>query len=115
MPGAVSQDQLVRYYGAADILVLASSREGWANVLLESLACGTPVVATPVWGTPEIVAAKEAGYLTANRTSEAITASINNLLSDLPSRRDTRHYAEMFSWDDTTYGQRKIFESIQGY
>ena len=50
--GLVAQDDLAMYYNAADALVLASSREGWANVLLESVACGTPVVATAVWGTP---------------------------------------------------------------
>ena len=50
-------------YSAADALVLASSREGWPNVLLESLASGTPVIATRNWGTPEIVTAPEAGLL----------------------------------------------------
>src|SRR5205807_2176217 len=53
----VDQERLCRIYNAIDSLVLASSREGWANVLLESMACGTPVVASAVWGTPEIVAA----------------------------------------------------------
>ena len=43
-------------YSAADALVLASEREGWPNVLLESAACGTPVVAFNVGGVPEILA-----------------------------------------------------------
>ncbi|MDO8932730.1 MAG: glycosyltransferase, partial [Rhodocyclaceae bacterium] len=51
--GAMPQAKLRMLYSAADCLVLASSREGWANVLLEAMACGTPVVATNVWGTPE--------------------------------------------------------------
>jgi glycosyltransferase involved in cell wall biosynthesis len=46
--GLVPQAELRNYYGAADALILASSREGWANVLLEAMACGTPVVATRI-------------------------------------------------------------------
>ena len=44
--GQRPNDQLKTYHSAADVLLLASSREGWPNVLLESMACGTPVVAT---------------------------------------------------------------------
>ena len=54
--GAVPNERLAAWYGAADALILASSREGWANVLLEAMACGCPVVATRIWGTPEVVA-----------------------------------------------------------
>jgi teichuronic acid biosynthesis glycosyltransferase TuaC len=54
--GQQPADALKTWFSAADALVLASSREGWANVLLESMACGTPVVATAVNGTPEVVA-----------------------------------------------------------
>ncbi len=43
--GFLPNDQLFQWYSAADVLILASSREGWPNVLLESMACGTPVVA----------------------------------------------------------------------
>jgi glycosyltransferase involved in cell wall biosynthesis len=110
--GAVSQQELRTQYNAADAMVLASSREGWANVLLESMACGTPVVASRVYGTPEVVAAPEAGVLMNERTPQGVAEAVNRLRANYPDRGDTRRYAERFSWDDTTAGQLTIFKSI---
>ncbi len=110
--GAVPQSELPAYYSAADCLVLASSREGWANVLLESLACGTPVVATRLWGTPEVVASPVAGQLADARTVEALVAATRALLANYPARPAVRRYAEGFSWDETTRGQIALFQSI---
>ena len=110
--GAVPQAQLRAQYGAADALVLASSREGWANVLLESMACGTPVVASRVYGTPEVVASPEAGVLMAERTPRGVADAVNALRANYPERAATRRYAERFSWDDTTAGQLRLFEGI---
>jgi glycosyltransferase involved in cell wall biosynthesis len=109
--GEISHDKLSEYYGAVDALILASSREGWANVLLESMASGTPVVATNVWGTPEVVACEEAGVLV-DRNVESITQGIVSLLENYPDRNKTRAYAEQFSWDSTTKGQLALFEQI---
>jgi glycosyltransferase involved in cell wall biosynthesis len=61
--GSKPNEDLRYWFSAADISCLASSREGWANVLLESLACGTPVVATRVWGAPEVITSPELGVL----------------------------------------------------
>jgi len=108
--GRLSQEALRRHYQAADALILASSREGWANVLLESMACGTPVVATPVDGTPEVVAGREAGRLTADRSGGAIVSAVRDLFADRASRDATRRYAEQFGWDATSAGQLSIFE-----
>jgi len=108
--GPVPHKDLADFYGAADLSVLASSREGWANVLLESMACGTPVVATSVWGTPEVVAAPEAGLLATDRNAETLRFQIRKLLSALPDRGDTRIYAERFSWDDTISGVVDVFK-----
>jgi teichuronic acid biosynthesis glycosyltransferase TuaC len=110
--GAVDQDRLRLIYNAVDALVLASSREGWANVLLESMACGTPVVASAVWGTPEVVAAPEAGVLMVSLDTAGVVAGVNRLFSTLPQRADTRRYAEGFDWDTTTQGQLALFREI---
>lgn len=110
--GAVPQTELKRYFNAADAMVLASSREGWANVLLESMACGTPVVASNVWGTPEVVAAPEAGVLMEDRTPEKLAEAVIQLRKHYPDHAATRRYAERFSWDDTTAGQLELFSRI---
>jgi glycosyltransferase involved in cell wall biosynthesis len=103
---------LKKYYGAADALVLASSREGWANVLLESMACGTPVIASNVWGTPEVVASPDAGILMSERTPQGLVQAVHALRASYPQHEATRRYAEKFSWDDTTQGQIKLFQKI---
>ena len=110
--GAVSQEELRNYYGAGDALVLASSREGWANVLLESMACGTPVVATTAGGSPEVVAAPEAGGLIAERSPEAVAEGVQRLFAAYPDRGATRRYAEKFGWEETTRGQLRLFERV---
>ena len=110
--GSVPQADLAQYYGAADSLVLASSREGWANVLLESMACGTPVVASNVWGTPEVVGAPEAGVLMRERTARGVADAVDALRASYPEHAATRRYAENFSWDDTTQGQLDLFTRV---
>jgi glycosyltransferase involved in cell wall biosynthesis len=112
--GSINQNELVAYYNAADALILASSREGMANVLLESLACATPVVATRVGGNPEVVATAEAGRLTADRSAAAIGAAVNDLLANAPAREATRAYAETFAWTDVADLLQGLFESVAG-
>jgi glycosyltransferase involved in cell wall biosynthesis len=110
--GPVPQTELKTYYNAADALVLASSREGWANVLLEAMACGTPVVASNVWGTPEVVAAPEAGVLMPERTPEGLVQALGQLRANYPDHGATRRYAERFGWQPTTQGQIDLFQNI---
>ncbi len=110
--GAVGQDELAEIYTAVDIMVLASSREGWANVLLESMACGTPVVATDIWGTPEVVTERAAGVLVESRSGQGIAEGVSNLRAELPARDATRAYAERFSWDDTVDGITRLLGEL---
>lgn len=110
--GELNQAELTQVYNAADALVLASDREGMANVLLEAMACGCPVVATAIWGTPEIVDRPEAGRLVHARTPPAITAAVRELFAAPPSRAATRAHAERFGWNETTRGQEDLFRRI---
>ena len=109
--GAVANDQLARWYSASDALVLASSREGWANVLLEAMACGTPVVATDIWGTPEVVSTS-VGVLVKERTGAAIAASVRQLLEAPPARTVLRSYAEGYGWEQTSRSQVDLFNRL---
>lgn len=110
--GAVPHAKLQELYVAADALILASSREGWPNVLLEAMACGTPVVATAIWGNPEVVSCREAGVLMKNRTVEACAEAVEELLEAPSDRAATRAYAEQFSWHETSAGQYALFRKI---
>ena len=110
--GRVEQDQLARCYSAADILVLPSSREGWPNVLLESMACGTPVVATRVGGIPEIVTSDDAGRLLPERTAACVVAAVSDLWQHLPNRNAVRSTAQSCGWQGTTDAQIALFNKI---
>jgi glycosyltransferase involved in cell wall biosynthesis len=112
LAGAVAHAELPRLYGAADASVLSSSREGWANVLLESMACGTPVVASPIWGNPEAVRDPAAGVITRENSAGGIAESVRRLFAALPASAATREYAEGFSWDETTEGQLALFRRV---
>lgn len=110
--GGLHQYRLPEIYNAIDALVLASSREGWANVLLEAMACGTPVVASAVWGTPEVVSAPPAGVLMKTLDAEGVAEGVRDLFGKYPDRAATRRYAEGFTWDRTTQGQLALFRQI---
>jgi glycosyltransferase involved in cell wall biosynthesis len=106
------QTNLRLVYNAVDALVLASSAEGWANVLLEAMACGTPVVASTIPGTIEVVTRPEAGRLMGSYDARSLANAAEQLLATPPERDATRRYAQAFSWDSTTAGQLKLFQDL---
>lgn len=95
--GAWPHSELPDLLGAADLLVHASEREGLANVWIEALACGTPVIAANVGGAPEAIDRPEAGRLVP-RSAEAIAAAVRELLAHPPDPGAVRRAAERFSW-----------------
>jgi glycosyltransferase involved in cell wall biosynthesis len=109
--GNQSQTALARYYLAADATVLASKSEGMPNVLLESLACGTPVIATAVGGSAEVVSAAVAGELITERSGAAIAEAWGRLQPRI-DRQAVRRHAEQFGWAPTVTGLIQLFEQV---
>ena len=99
--GRVSPTELRCWYQASDALVLMSRREGMPNVVLESLASGTPVIAADVGGIGEVVVNGETGILLRDRTTAALVGAWRTLDDQPPSTEQIRRSAEQLSWDDT--------------
>jgi len=107
--GAIPHEELHLWYSAADLFCLASSREGWPNVVMESLACGTPVVATSVWGTPEIIQSDRVGILT-KRSPREIAANISLALSKSWQADELVEYTSEHTWERVA---RSVFHEFK--
>lgn len=110
--GAVKHDGLCEYYNAADVMMLASSREGMPNVVLEALACGTPVVATPVGGTPELISVPECGELMREASAQAVAVAWEALRARQPDRKATRKFAEALGWQPVVDTQCALYAQV---
>lgn len=105
------QPELVNWYGSADVSVLASRTEGMPNVVLESLACGTPVVTTAVAGVDEIMTVPAAGTVLQTPTAGELAGAIERILRNPPDRSQIRHHAETLGWDQTVNGLLDVLQS----
>ena len=96
--GNQPNQDLYLWFGAADVSCLVSSREGWPNVLQESLACGTPVVATRLWGAPEVITSPELGLLV-EQNERAIASALDIALSKRWDRAAITKHAHNRTWE----------------
>lgn len=96
--GKRPNEELPLWFNAADMSCLASTREGWPNVITESLACGTPVVATRVGGIPEILHSPELGVLT-EQSEESLAAGLEQALSKKWDRREISRVTRERTWE----------------
>jgi teichuronic acid biosynthesis glycosyltransferase TuaC len=110
--GAVLNTDLHRYYSAADVFCLASEKEGWPNVVLEAMACSTPVVAFATWGVPEIIKGPDLGLLVQKREPEAFATGISTALEMNFSAARLREYALANSWSQVAQGLVAHFQTL---
>lgn len=111
--GFLPDEQLPIAYQAADLCVMPSqSLEGFGLTVLESLACGTPVLCTPVGGMPEILAPFSPDLITATSEATAIAQRLEELLMNqnlLASRAACRQYAAThFDWRKIVLQVRQV-------
>jgi len=97
LAGSVPHQDLPRWFAAADVSVLPSASEGLANVWVESLACGTPIVIADVGGAREVVDNPAAGRIV-ERSPHAVADAIRELLLSPAPRDATRQTATRFTW-----------------
>jgi glycosyltransferase involved in cell wall biosynthesis len=111
--GFLPDDQLPLAYQAADLTVMPSqSLEGFGLVLLESLACGTPALCTPVGGMPEVLEPFSSDLITASPEAADIAERLEEVLTgkvSMPSRTACREYAATnFDWQKIAQQVRQV-------
>jgi len=114
--GWVPHNELPEYINQLKLLVLPSYTEGLPNIILEAMACGTPVLATPVGSIPDLIKDGETGFILADNSPENIAASILRALGH-PKLKEITGNARRFVEQNYTYeiavaGYRNILASL---
>ncbi len=110
--GSVPQAQLVDVYNAADVLVLASLREGWPNVVLEAMACGAPVVASDVGAVREMIVNDSVGRVVSASSQPELNTAIADVLRMPVHREAVRAHALTYDWASVTRAQAALYADV---
>jgi len=115
--GAVSNNLLPRYYSAADVVVVPSLYEAFPKVVVEAMACGTPVIGASVGGIPEVISDRENGILVPPADAPALAQALLLLLTDHPLRlglgeKAARTISNGYAWKDIARELRLVYQGI---
>jgi len=78
--GWIPHEKLPEYLNELKLLVLPSYTEGLPTIVLEAMACGTPVLATPVGGIPDVIKEGKTGFILENNSPECIAKNVIKIL-----------------------------------
>lgn len=112
LPGPQPYDRIPYYLSAADSSVLASYREGCPNAVLESLACGTPVVATDVGAVPDILPVPDVGRIVPVHQTEPLRAAIAEVLDATWNAEEVLLKSGVRSWDMVAEDVQKVMRKV---
>lgn len=96
--GPLPSEQLKSPLSASDVFVLSTANEGWANVFLEAMACGLPVITTDVGGNSEVVNDASLGTIVPFGDASALQLALSDALNKQWDKQAIRHYAEQNAW-----------------
>lgn len=99
---------------AADVFVLSTRNEGWANVFLEAMACGLPVVTTDVGGNAEVVCRSDLGTVLPFGDAERLSGALADALVRRWDAASIRSYAESNTWDRRVDVLVEMFHTLHG-
>jgi len=112
LAGRQPHDRIPLYLNAADVSVLASYREGCPNVVLESLACGTPVVATRVGAVPDLVTPGQNGTIVPPRDPQPLAEGLSSVLNRSWSEQPVRDSVRERTWDAVARTILAVFQQV---
>lgn len=110
--GIQPPEDLKWFYGAADVFALATEHEGWANVFLEAMACGLPVITTRVGGNAEVVCSNVLGELVDWWDSERFLDALDRALASHWDSKAIIAHARSNTWDDRVKRLVSEFEAL---
>ena len=110
--GPTPPDDLRWPLSAADLFVLSTRNEGWANVILEAMACGLPVIATDVGGNAEVIADADLGLIVPFGDHAALVAALDQALTRKWDGARLRQYALDNSWDNRVRRLAALFRTL---
>jgi len=117
LPGWISHDDLPMYLNQLHLLVLPSYTEGLPNIMLEAMACGTPVLATPVGAVPDVVVDGKTGFIMESNSPECIAENVARALSspelEQIAEAGRRFVEENFTFEKTVENWKGILQSIE--
>ena len=111
LSGWISHDDLPKYLNQLRLLVLPSYTEGLPNIMLEAMACGTPVLATPVGAIPDVIRDGETGFIMEDNSPECIARNVMRALND-PDLEQVAKRGRMFVEGEYTF--EKVVERWKG-
>lgn len=117
LSGWISHDELPGYLNQLCLLVIPSYTEGLPNIMLEAMACGTPVLATPVGAVPDVIIDGKTGFIMESNSAECIAENVMRALEhpdlELIAEAGTRFVEENFTFEKAVEKWKNILQYIE--